>query len=226
VRDLEASKRDRSESYKILFLGRHGQGIHNVAEAKYGTQAWNCYYSALDGFDGLTWTDAHLTSLGRTQAQEVHHLWSTQIPLGIPLPETYYVSPLTRALETADLTFANLDFPHGKKTYTPYIKELLREALGIHTCDRRSSASHIHTTFPSAVFEPGFSEADELWQKDYREPASARDYRLAMFLDDVFATDKGVFLSMTSHSGAIGSLLRVMGHRVWVLPLFLVLPCC
>ena len=26
--------------YKILFLGRHGQGVHNVAEAEYGTSAW------------------------------------------------------------------------------------------------------------------------------------------------------------------------------------------
>jgi hypothetical protein len=29
------------ESYKVLFLGRHGQGWHNVAESKYGTKAWD-----------------------------------------------------------------------------------------------------------------------------------------------------------------------------------------
>ena len=27
--------------YKILFLGRHGQGVHNVAEAQYATPAWD-----------------------------------------------------------------------------------------------------------------------------------------------------------------------------------------
>ena len=27
--------------YKLLFLGRHGEGWHNVGEAYYGTQAWD-----------------------------------------------------------------------------------------------------------------------------------------------------------------------------------------
>lgn len=26
--------------FKLLYLGRHGQGYHNVAEAFYGTEAW------------------------------------------------------------------------------------------------------------------------------------------------------------------------------------------
>ena len=28
-------------AYKVLFLGRHGQGWHNVAESKYGTPEWD-----------------------------------------------------------------------------------------------------------------------------------------------------------------------------------------
>lgn len=27
--------------YKVLFLGRHGEGWHNAAETYYGTPAWN-----------------------------------------------------------------------------------------------------------------------------------------------------------------------------------------
>ena len=27
--------------YKALYLGRHGEGEHNVAEAKYGTPMWD-----------------------------------------------------------------------------------------------------------------------------------------------------------------------------------------
>jgi hypothetical protein len=30
-----------SMMFKVLFLGRHGQGWHNVAESKYGTPAWD-----------------------------------------------------------------------------------------------------------------------------------------------------------------------------------------
>jgi len=45
----------------------------------------------------------------------------------------------------------------------------------------------------------------------------ARRYRLAQFLDDVFANDEGVFLSLTSHSGAIRSILAAVGHRWFAL---------
>jgi hypothetical protein len=27
--------------YKVLFMGRHGEGFHNAAETYYGTPAWN-----------------------------------------------------------------------------------------------------------------------------------------------------------------------------------------
>jgi hypothetical protein len=44
VASLEAAKKE-GESYKVLFLGRHGQGWHNVAETKYGTKAWDVRFS-------------------------------------------------------------------------------------------------------------------------------------------------------------------------------------
>jgi hypothetical protein len=114
------------------------------------------------------------------------------------------------------LSFKGLHLP-SDKPYKPYIKELCREALGVHTCDRRSTKTEIEKTFSHLTFEPGFSDADPLWEKDYREPSSARRYRLATFLDDVWANDGNVFLSLTSHSGAIASVLEVIGHRKFAL---------
>jgi hypothetical protein len=38
-----------------------------------------------------------------------------------------------------------------------------------------------------------------------------------LFLDDIFAHDEGVFLSLTSHSGAIRSILEAIGHRSFAL---------
>jgi hypothetical protein len=32
--------------YKVLVMGRHGQGDHNAAESYYGTPAWNVGFSA------------------------------------------------------------------------------------------------------------------------------------------------------------------------------------
>jgi len=40
IRHLNNQTKD-NESIKVLWLGRHGQGWHNVAEAKYGTKAWD-----------------------------------------------------------------------------------------------------------------------------------------------------------------------------------------
>ncbi|KAF2271756.1 phosphoglycerate mutase-like protein [Westerdykella ornata] len=204
-------KSELGVQFKVLFLGRHGQGWHNVAEAKYGTAAWNCYWSMLDGADGITWSDAHLTEIGHAQAQDVRQLWQSLLP-DIPAPESYYVSPLTRAIETADISFKGLELPNGKP-YKPIIKELLREAIGVHTCDRRRSASEIQHAFPHVSLESGFSEEDPLWTSNFREPRKARKHRLAKLLDDVFAHDDGVFLSFTSHSGAIRSILDAIGHR-------------
>jgi broad specificity phosphatase PhoE len=215
VRHLDHQSKS-GESYKVLFLGRHGQGWHNVAESKYGTKAWDCYYSLLDGYDGMQWSDALLTDLGKEQARDVNQLWKRLLPKGIPPPETYYVSPLTRTIETANLSFNGLDLPEDR-LYKPIGKELVREALGVHTCDRRSSASYIRSHFPHVTLEPGFSEEDPLWEAHYREPRSARKYRLSQFLDDVFEHDDGVFLSFTSHSGAIASILEAIGHREFAL---------
>ena len=36
-------KASRNAEYKLLFMGRHGEGWHNAAETYYGTPAWNCY---------------------------------------------------------------------------------------------------------------------------------------------------------------------------------------
>jgi hypothetical protein len=91
--------------------------------------------------------------------------------------------------------------------------QLLRETMGLHTCDKRSPASKIVSEYPDYIIEPCFTEADELWDANTRESDQDRDARLRRFLDDVFATDNNVFVSMTAHSGAISSILQVVGHR-------------
>lgn len=57
------------------------------------------------------------------------------------------------------------------------------------------------------------AEEDELWSATHRETNDEIDVRMKSLLDDVFGSDGATFISFTSHSGAIGSLLRVLGHR-------------
>ena len=95
----------------------------------------------------------------------------------IPVPESYYTSPLHRCLSTAGITFSGLHLP-AQQPFVPEVKELLREVIGIHTCDRRSSKTCIHTNFPTYRFEPGFAEEDDLWRPGVRETHSVHDVRI------------------------------------------------
>ena len=53
-----------------------------MGEAKYGTKAWDDYWSKLDGDGELYWLDAHLTEKGK---QQVRKLRSRQVLKHIPL---------------------------------------------------------------------------------------------------------------------------------------------
>lgn len=45
---------------KVFFLGRHGEGWHNVAERSYGTPEWNRYWSKVNGDGNMTASFANL----------------------------------------------------------------------------------------------------------------------------------------------------------------------
>ena len=156
----------------------------------------------------MTWADAHLTEAGIAQALKANTFWASQISTQkIPVPESYYSSPLTRCLDTANLTFSNLPLP-GSHPFIPTIKELFREVIGVHTCDRRSSKSFIRERYPEWKFEEGFKEEDPLWSASERESDEAMDVRSRRALDDVFESDGNTWISISSHSGEIGSILR------------------
>ena len=205
-------------SYRLLFLGRHGQGYHNVAEDYYGTEPWNCYWSTLDGNGTVSWADARLTKLGVQQAEEVNEFWRKMLDEEqMKVPESWYLSPLDRAIETADLTFRPLLKEHNKEYKPKVVKELLRENNGIHTCDRRSTKTEIQERWPEYHIEKGFTEKDELWRADVRETRVSHETRMRKLLEDVFAQDESTWISMTAHGGTIKMILEAVGHREFVL---------
>ncbi|CAA9965169.1 phosphoglycerate mutase family protein [Pyrenophora teres f. maculata] len=206
-------KAPKNEQYTLFFLGRHGQGFHNAAESYFGTPAWNCYWSERDGNTTVTWADAKLTETGKQQALGVNAFWNHLIVNeNITPPQTFYTSPLYRCLDTARLSFEGVKLPH-KTPFVPIIKEFLREGISAHTCDRRHSKSYIRENFPGFRFEKGFAEDDPYWTALYAEPQATQDARSKAVLDDIVSTDKSTYISITSHSGEIASLLRVLSHR-------------
>jgi len=227
--DLEGKPED---SVKVFFLGRHGEGYHNVAEAKYGTPAWNDYWSKLDGDGTLVWgPDALLTPTGIQQAEAVHDKWLGEIPTGIPVPTVFYSSPLTRASRTLEITWTGITLQNGSHyglshpIHKVVIAENCRETYGVHTCDKRHPKSWIAENFPSFTFSEPFTEEDELWTADDRETTDHINARAKSVLDDIW--DKypvDTYISITAHGGIIGALLSVVGRGAYSLPTGGVIP--
>ncbi|ODQ64472.1 putative phosphomutase [Nadsonia fulvescens var. elongata DSM 6958] len=210
-------------SYKVLFLARHGQGFHNLCIEKYGEAEWDQHWAKLTT-DGLTlWgPDPELTELGVHQAKSVHHAWKEQLASGAPMPEgTLYCSPFTRSIETLLNTWDGIyegirGGPDGTDKVV-LIKELLRETIGVHTCDKRSTRSEIAKRYPFFQIEDGFEEDDIYYQDDYRETIAELDDRIQRFLEFLFEQDAiletvPTYVSVTAHSGVLHSFCHVLKH--------------
>ncbi|KAL9938019.1 hypothetical protein V8E36_003564 [Tilletia maclaganii] len=224
--NAEGKKDGSGAVYKLVFLGRHGQGTHNVAESKYGTQAWDDKWSFLNGDGELVWgPDPPLTKLGEQQADDVNEEWRLRLHNpnsddAPPFPERLYVSPFTRALETARRTYKGLEGAPRPQL----ILEGLRETIGGHTCDMRSPKGIIAQRFPAPdfTFEPGFAEGDMLFSPISRETDEEVVDRLRETLSRIFsphsssdvasAKDAQV-IGITVHSGVMQAVFRLSGHR-------------
>jgi broad specificity phosphatase PhoE len=214
----------KGTSYKVLVFGRHGEGWHNVEEARVGGKLWDCYWSRRDGDGNITWNNAELTPLGVQQALAANAFWRNGlVEAKMPAPDSYYVSPLRRTLQTFNLTFAGSDLTKNAN-FKPTIKESLREYFGVHTSDRRATKSAIAQQWPVYGFEKDFSELDSLWTPDFRESGGENVLRMKQFLDDIFQNDNGTFISATSHAGSISSVLHAVGHRGFQLKTGTVIP--
>ncbi|KAK0705709.1 histidine phosphatase superfamily [Lasiosphaeris hirsuta] len=200
--------------YKLIYATRHGEGYHNVKEAEVGKEAWESYWARLDGDGKTVWADADLTPKGRAQALAMNAFWQeSAAKLKLPLPRRHYASPHSRCLDTCQLAFTGIALPEGQPpAFQPIVKELIRERMGIHTCDRRRTRTWIAESHPGFVIEEGFAERDELWKPDIRETLPEHAVRVRAFLGELFANDSEAIVSLTIHSGTLIALFSVVGH--------------
>ncbi|KAG8998219.1 hypothetical protein FRB94_006998 [Tulasnella sp. JGI-2019a] len=179
-------KSGRHTTYKVVWLGRHGEGYHNVAQSYYGDKAWDEKWARKNGNGTITWgPDSKLTNLGISQAERVHSLWQRELAHGgsIAHPTALFVSPLSRAMSTLEITYAGIVTNDTK--LEPLIMENLRDTYGLRTADKRVKKTLIHLTYPSFRFEDGFTEEDELWMPGEREKEEHREKRTAKALDEI-----------------------------------------
>lgn len=209
--NLQASPHTR---YKVLYLARHGEGIHNVAERQIGKEAWDTTWSRLDGDGkGLIWRDAELTEKGRQDALNANAFWRTSTAEDkVVFPQSIYSSPLRRCLMTAEMTFRDIARSQDKR-YRPVIKEFLRERLHDQTCNARSSKTWIKEHFPAFEMDKTFTEEDELWTTNPIETNGEHDRRTKALLEDIFENDDAEFIALSMHALSTRSMFRVTGYH-------------
>lgn len=201
--------------YKLFFLGRHGQGYHNLANLKYGEKAWNEYWLKICGDGEIVWApDPELTELGQAQAKDNHHQLKVELGDGLKVPSKWYSSPFRRSIDTLIGTWDGIV---DLKEVKPFIKEDFRETIGVHLCDKRSPRSVIADKYENRgfVIEDGFVEEDIYFKTDYREKVWEQALRQNQAFQYIFeSTDiTDDIISVTSHSGSIRTQLMVLGHR-------------
>ena len=180
---------------KILHFQRHGQGYHNLIYlmmAEHGSPVLDIYNTdpMLNPFVRSELADAPLTSLGREQCLEKRQLANSLNP------ELIVVSPLHRAVQTAQLTFA--DFI-GDVRFVAH--DLCREELGLLVCNKRRPLSETTREFPHVDFSlTSGEEEDRLWQPDERESPLAKSKRIYSFLTDYIQHRPEKEIAVVGHS--------------------------
>ncbi|KAL1194363.1 Phosphoglycerate mutase-like protein 2 [Cardamine amara subsp. amara] len=204
---------------KTIHLVRHAQGIHNVE----GEKNHDAYLSE-DLFD------AHLTSLGWQQVDNLHkHVKANGISNII---ELVVVSPLLRTLQTAVGTFGGEGYRDGVdapllmkagagNSHRPAISSLncppfiavesCREHLGVHPCDRRSNITKYRELFPAIDFSLIETDEDVLWKPDTREEDQDIAARGVKFMNWL-STRKEKEIAVVTHSGFLLHTLNSFGN--------------
>jgi broad specificity phosphatase PhoE len=160
-----------------------------------------------------TWFDSFLAEEGIQQAHQLSALWSDLVDThNAPLPQSHYVSPLARCLQTSSFVFKPLMASHDAE-FSPLVKENLRERWTMHTCDKRRPRSWIEENWADKGYriEDGFQEDDQLGRSERAETNAEHMQRKQKALEDIFDTDQGQFLSLTIHSIAIRTIFTLCG---------------
>lgn len=143
---------------KDVWILRHGQALHNPRAEK--ARAEGCshetFMELMRQDDSL---DSALTDLGRQEAASVCKIFENQQQP----PDVVVSSPLSRALETADLALS-AEIQPNRVAY-----EGFREINGWLKNAQRRTMSDLRQRFPDWSFDESMTEKDELWTETLEE---------------------------------------------------------
>lgn len=188
---------DNSDT-KILHLQRHGQGYHNLlfyVLRDAGAGIANVYDTdpMKNPFVRPEIVDAPLTEQGKLECEALRERASTL------RPELILVSPLRRAIQSAQLTFG--DF----RDKVPLVAhEACREELGLLVCNKRRRLSSTKLEFPLVDFsimdKMGADEEDTLWSPHHREHPTDQAKRIYGFFTEFVRQRPEKEIAIVGHS--------------------------
>ncbi|GMF53224.1 unnamed protein product [Phytophthora fragariaefolia] len=216
---FEEETKFSGRNIKMVLLVRHGEGLHNQAIKKYGSERW---YKELVFSD--VYRDADLTSHGIQDAKSKGPpIIKAELERGMPLIERIIVSPISRAIQTAQYFFGKDQIAN-----TPFIcMETCREHLGVDTCNNRRSLSELKLKFPDVDFSAVKHEEDMLWLPDKRESDEEIQTRAKAFVLELFTTIPEQHVAVVTHFGFIQAVCattlgtKIEADKCEVVPLVL-----
>lgn len=194
--------RDSSEeevlATKIVHFQRHGQGFHNLlgdilrdAGLKPSVDSED---PAINPWLRPEIVDSPLTETGKDQCRD-------QCAVASQLrPQLVIVSPLLRAIQTAQLTFAEA---YQDSSIPWMVHEGVREELGVLVCNKRRPTSQIQADFPRIQFPADMPEDDLLWTHKARESAASKSERIYDFLVNCLMEQEVSELAVIGHSATL-----------------------
>lgn len=183
---------------KIVHFQRHGQGYHNFVYTVLqdaGAPVDDVYNPdpRQNPFVRPEMVDAPLTELGRQQC------WQKRQQASQLTPELLIVSPLHRAMQTAQITFADFG---GKIPFVAH--EACREELGLLVCNKRRPLSETIQEFPhidfSLMLQNGSEDDDTLWNPHQRECPKQQSLRIYQFLTEFLRHRPEQEIAIVGHS--------------------------
>jgi broad specificity phosphatase PhoE len=182
---------------KTLYIVRHGQALHNprAEVAKANGCSMDEFLDWMRQDDAL---DADLTDLGRDQAKSVSTVRDLTIDLVVS-------SPLSRALETADLVYPPKTT--GTATTKRVSMEDFREVNGNLLNGKRRSRVYLQERFKHWNFENLQSDEDDLWTIDMEDfdATAERGYRGLSWLLQQQQHER---ILLVSHGGILRYLMN------------------
>mmetsp|Transcript_46921 Transcript_46921/g.77898 ORF Transcript_46921/g.77898 Transcript_46921/m.77898 type:complete len:301 (-) Transcript_46921:6-908(-) len=211
---------------KTVFLVRHGEAVHNIAEKTAKSQAGaeaealgfakgseeykaRCEAARKAVLKNELFRDASLSENGKAQAHNGKLQFQTLVPaLGLPEPTAILVSPLQRTVQTAAIMFP----PDSKQRV--HIREEVRERRTGLACDEPQPASNManrqsfaYMSWGNLVQKDMDPDASPSPEVDVREDAAQLRVRTGK-LGHLLSTFEDTSICIVTHKGYLRELER------------------